>query len=120
MNVSVFALGRTGLPLSLICAESGFDVIGIDINEELVQQIKNGETPFYEPGMKELLDKHLGKKFMPTSKITEDVKNSDYFIIAIGTKFSKYPEKASNLYHIEVGKQLAYNEVLKLLKFKKR
>ena len=54
MNVSVFALGRTGLPLSLICAESGFDVIGIDINEELVQQIKNGKTPFYEPGMKEL------------------------------------------------------------------
>ena len=102
MKVSVFALGRAGLPLSLICAESGFDVIGIDINEELVQQIKNGDIPFYEPGMKELLDKHLGKKFIPTSKITEDVKNSDYFIIAIGTKFSRYPEKASltNLYSV--------------------
>ena len=102
MKVSVFALGRTGLPLSLICAEKGFDVIGIDINEELIQQIKNGETPFYEPGMKELLDKHLNKKFIPTSKIIKEVQESDYFVIAIGTKFNRYPEKASltNLYKV--------------------
>jgi len=72
MKVSIFALGRTGLPLSLVCADSGFDVIGIDINEELVQQIKNGELPFYEPGMKELLDKHLNKKFFPTTEIIEE------------------------------------------------
>ena len=95
MKVSVFALGRTGLPLSLVCADSGLEVIGIDINEELVQKIKNGELPFYEPGMKELLDKHLNKNFIPTSKIIEDVKNCEYFVIAIGTKFSKYPEKGS-------------------------
>ena len=95
MKVSVFALGRTGLPLSLICAESGFDVFGVDINEELVQQIKNGKIPFYEPGMKKLLDKHLNKKFFPTTQITDDVRDSEYFIIAIGTKFSRYPEKGS-------------------------
>ena len=102
MKISVFALGRTGLPLSLICADCGFDVIGIDINEDLVKQIKKGELPFYEPKMKELLDKHLNKKFIPTSKITEDVKNCEYFIIAIGTRFNKYPEKASltNLYSV--------------------
>jgi len=102
MKVSVFALGRTGLPLSLVCADSGLEVIGIDINEELVQQIKNGELPFYEPMMKELLNKHLNKNFMPTSKITDDVKNSEYFVIAIGTKFSRYPEKGSltNLFSV--------------------
>jgi len=102
MKVSVFALGRAGLPLSLVCADRGFDVIGIDINTELVHQIKNKQPPFYEPQMKELLDKHLNKKFIPTDKIIEDVKNSDYFIIAIGTKFSKYPEKASltNLFSV--------------------
>lgn len=102
MKVSVFALGRTGLPLSLICAESGFEVIGIDINEELVEQIKKGNMPFYEPGMKELLDKHLNKKFIPTTKITDDVKNSEYFVIAIGTKFNRYPERGSltNLFEV--------------------
>jgi len=102
MKVSVFALGRTGLPLSLVCADSGLEVIGIDINEELVQQITNGELPFYEPGMKELLDKHLNKNFIPTSKIIEDVKNCEYFVIAIGTKFSRYPEKGSltNLFSV--------------------
>jgi len=102
MNVSVFALGRTGLPLSLVCADSGLKVIGIDINTELVNQIKKGEIPFYEPEMKELLDKHLGKNFIPTDKIIPEVKKSEYFIIAIGTRFSKYPEKASleNLYKV--------------------
>lgn len=102
MKVCVFALGRTGLPLSLVCADSGFDVIGIDINEELVQQIKSGDLPFYEPGMKELLEKHLHNKFIPTTKITEDVKNSDYYVIAIGTKFNRYPERGSltNLYKV--------------------
>ncbi len=102
MKVCVFALGRTGLPLSLVCADSGFDVIGIDINEELVQQIKNKKLPFYEPGMKNLLDKHLNKKFIPTTKITSDVKNSEYFVIAIGTKFTRYPERGSltNLFKV--------------------
>jgi UDP-N-acetyl-D-mannosaminuronic acid dehydrogenase len=102
MKISVFALGRTGLPLSLICADRGFEVIGIDINEHLVQQIKNGEIPFYEPELKELLDKYLNTRFFPTSSITEEVKQSDYFIVAIGTKFSRYPEKASltNLYAV--------------------
>lgn len=102
MKISVFALGRTGLPLSLVCADCGFKVIGIDINEELVEQIKKGEMPFYEPGMKELIKKHLNKKFFPTTTITKDVYNSDYFIIAIGTKFNKYPEKGSltNLYKV--------------------
>jgi UDP-N-acetyl-D-mannosaminuronic acid dehydrogenase len=102
MKVSVFALGRTGLPLSLVCADSGFDVTGIDINKELVDQIKNKELPFYEPGMKELLDKHLNKRFKPITEITGDVKKSEYFVIAIGTKFSRYPEKGSltNLYKV--------------------
>jgi len=102
MRVSVFALGRTGLPLSLVCADCGFDVIGIDINKELVDQIKAGKVPFYEPGMKELLTKHLNKKFFPSTKITNDVKKSEYFVIAIGTKFSKYPEQGSltNLYKV--------------------
>jgi UDP-N-acetyl-D-mannosaminuronic acid dehydrogenase len=102
MNITIFALGRTGLPLSLICADSGFKVIGIDINKNLIEQIKKGITPFHEPGLKRLLDKHLNKNFFPTTKIIEEVKESEYYIVAIGTKFNKYPEKASltNLYKI--------------------
>ena len=102
MKVSVFALGRTGLPLSLVCADAGFHVIGIDINKEVVQQITSGKLPFNEPTMQDLLDKHLNKNFIPTCEIVEDVKDSDYFVVAIGTKFSRYPEKASltNLYKV--------------------
>ena len=39
---------------------------------------------------------------LPTNKITKDVKDSDYFVIAIGTRFSKYPEQGSlqNLFKV--------------------
>jgi UDP-N-acetyl-D-mannosaminuronic acid dehydrogenase len=102
MRVSVFALGRTGLPLSLVCAERGFQVIGIDINKELVEQIKSRIIPFNEPGMEELLKKHLNKNFFPTTGINEEAKKSEYYVIAIGTKFSKYPERGSltNLFKV--------------------
>ncbi len=102
MKISIFALGRTGLPVSLVCADSGFEVYGIDINKDLVDQIKGGEAPFYEPHMQKLLNKHLNKNFFPKCEIDEDVKKSDYFILAIGTKFSRYPERASltNLYKV--------------------
>lgn len=95
MRISVFGLGRTGLPLSLVCADRGFDVVGIDKNKDIIQQIIKGEPVFYEPMMKELLNKYLNRKFFPISKVNEDVKNSKYYIIAIGTKFFKYPETAS-------------------------
>ena len=102
MKISVFALGRTGLPLSLVCAEAGFEVHGVDINKDLVDMINKGIPPFYEPHMEELLKKHLNKKFFPKTDIDNNVKQSDYLILAIGTKFSKYPERASltNLYTV--------------------
>jgi len=102
MKVSIFALGRTGLPLSLVSADSGFEVHGIDINKELVHQIQQGIAPFYEPMMDTLLTKHLHKNFFPKTKIDDSVKQSEYLILAIGTKFSRYPERASltNLYTV--------------------
>jgi len=102
MKISVFALGRTGLPLSLVCAEKGFKVTGVDINQELVEQIKKGSVPFHEPRMEALIKKHLDKNFTPTTEITDDVRDSEYFVIAIGTKFTRYPERASltNLYKV--------------------
>lgn len=58
MNVCVVALGKIGLPLAVQFARSGFDVIGVDTNAEVVDLVNLGLAPF--PG-EEDLDTFLGE-----------------------------------------------------------
>jgi UDP-N-acetyl-D-glucosamine dehydrogenase len=45
MKILVFGQGYVGLPLALAACNSGFNVVGIDVNEEKVAQIKSGHSP---------------------------------------------------------------------------
>jgi len=106
MNVCIFGLGRIGLPIALVCADSGHKVVGIDVNEILINTIKKGEMAFDEPEMKELLSKHLNKNFFPKNQnkddVSSDLKQAEYIMLAVGTGFAKYPDKLrlSTLYSI--------------------
>lgn len=97
MKAVVIGLGRIGLPLSLVAADAGINVTGIDIKEELIKDLLSKRTPFYEPYMEELLNKHCQKNFYPKLQedAIEDIKEADYIIITIGTEFVKYPQKPS-------------------------
>ena len=111
MNMVIFGLGRIGLPIALVCAESGYQVTGIDVNKELIAALHNGELAFDEPGMKPLLKKHIHKGFNPKHQednIDEDIKQASYIMLAVGTGFAKYPEKPklSTLYSI-IGQLIA-------------
>ena len=81
--------GHVGLPLSLVIAESGLETIVIDINEEKINSIRNGEFPFVERGGQELLDK---SKDFPISYTTEYsvLKECDVIILTIGTPIDEY------------------------------
>lgn len=63
MKIVVFGTGYVGLVQAVGMAHFGFEVIGIDIDEEKVKSLKKREIPFYEPGLgeklREVLD--LGK-----------------------------------------------------------
>ncbi|MEF8848303.1 MAG: nucleotide sugar dehydrogenase [Candidatus Thermoplasmatota archaeon] len=105
MKAVVFGLGRIGLPISLVCADSGINVTGIDVNKKLVSELKKGKTAFNEPGMQNLLKKNLGKTFHPKTQdedVTDDIRQAEYIILAVGTGFAKYPEepKLTVLYSI--------------------
>ena len=86
-NVAVFGLGRIGLPIALVSAEKGFNVIGIDINENKVNGLRMGEEPFDEPGLKELLRRYLGVRFHPyalSENVMEVLKDTEIILITIG------------------------------------
>lgn len=42
-KICVIGLGYIGLPTASMLANHGYDVVGVDVNEKRVNQIKNGE-----------------------------------------------------------------------------
>jgi len=73
IRVCVIGIGRIGLPTALSFANSGLNTIGVDINLDLINEIKSGEYPLKdEPDYDIIFEKVIkNKKFQATSKIEE-------------------------------------------------
>lgn len=62
MKVSIIGLGKAGLPLACVIADSGIEVRGIDVSPERVDAVNKGINPIpEEKELDELLQKHGGK-----------------------------------------------------------
>jgi UDPglucose 6-dehydrogenase len=55
MRVAVVGLGKLGAPLAAVLASKGNDVLGIDVNPNVVRLVSEGQAPVEEPGLQELL-----------------------------------------------------------------
>ena len=87
LTVCVVGIGRIGLPTALSFAKSGLRTIGVDINQQLVDQINSGNYPLLdEPGY-DLIFKDVinDKLFFATSKIEEAVPESDVILLSLPT-----------------------------------
>ncbi len=85
-RVAVLGQGYIGLPLSLLLAKAGFEVVGFDVNSRLIQRLSAGLVPFpEEAGLCDLLEvvKSSGK-YRPTGDPL-DIRGSDVYIIAVST-----------------------------------
>ena len=87
IRVCVVGIGRIGLPTALLFAKSGLDTIGVDINENLVQNINSGIYPLKdEPGIEEIFNEVIkNKKFSATTKIEDAVPNADLILLSLPT-----------------------------------
>jgi UDP-N-acetyl-D-mannosaminuronic acid dehydrogenase len=95
MSVLLFVgLGRIGLPQSLVFAQHGHIVYGYDEDPALVGQLNKGQAPFHEPRLDELLNKHVGKGFLPVDDWRPILPRVDTVMIALGTAA---PDSASCL-----------------------
>ena len=56
-KISVFGLGKLGTSMLACFAQKKWDVIGVDINKNIVDKINNGVSPIFEPGVAELIKK---------------------------------------------------------------
>ncbi len=85
-QVGVLGLGHVGLPTALGLAELGWSVIGTDSNPAKVERVGEGEPPFYEPGLAELLAKHLASsRFRTIVEVERVAREADILFICVGT-----------------------------------
>ena len=86
LKLCVLGLGHVGLPTALGLAELGWMVVGADDDSEKAGQIAQGEVPFYEPGLEDALQKHLGSgRFRVASDVSEAVGESNILFVCVGT-----------------------------------
>ncbi|MGM0472453.1 MAG: UDP-glucose dehydrogenase family protein, partial [Bacillota bacterium] len=86
MKLSVFGTGYVGLVSGACFAELGHDVICVDIDEEKIEQLRNGIMPIYEDGLKKLVDRNYENGNLQfTTSLEKGVTESDIIFIAVGT-----------------------------------
>ncbi|HTP64486.1 MAG TPA: UDP-glucose/GDP-mannose dehydrogenase family protein, partial [Geobacteraceae bacterium] len=86
MKINVIGAGYVGLVAAACFAESGNDVICVDINEARIEGLKNGVIPIFEPGLKELVLKNSQEgRLIFTTDLQFAAKVSLINFIAVGT-----------------------------------
>lgn len=79
-------LGYVGLPTALGFAELGWKVTGCDSDSQKVAVIQSGHSPIYEPGVQELLSKHLASAyFTVTADVEAAIRSASILFICVGT-----------------------------------
>ena len=85
-TITVLGLGHIGLPTALGLAELGWQVIGADDDARKVGLIRSGDPIFFEPGLSDLLAKHLASgKFQPVEDVEAAVRTASIIFICVGT-----------------------------------
>ena len=77
-------LGYIGLPTAIIAAKHGVDIIGVDINPQVVEQTNKGHLHIIEPGMEEMLKEVVSNGKLHASTIPEV---SDAYFMVVPTPF---------------------------------
>jgi UDPglucose 6-dehydrogenase len=86
MKICVIGSGYVGLVAGTCFAESGNDVICVDVDEKKIEGLKNGVIPIYEPGLKEMVLRNGEEgRLSFTTDLGCAVKESLVCFIAVGT-----------------------------------
>jgi UDPglucose 6-dehydrogenase len=89
MNIAVVGTGYVGLVSGTCFAESGNEVICVDIDRKRVEMLNAGEVPIYEPGLAELVRRNMEEgRLSFTTELDRAVGQSMVSFIAVGTPMS--------------------------------
>jgi UDPglucose 6-dehydrogenase len=99
MKISVIGTGYVGLVVGTCFAESGNDVICVDVDEAKLKVLRKGESPIYEPGLTDMLKKNIEeKRLVFTNDLESAVKKTDVIFLALPTPQAE--DGSADLQHV--------------------
>ena len=100
--VNIIGMGYIGLPTALMMAANGAEIVGTDINAELITELQEGHVTFKETGLLELFNKAREKNIV----FTNEYQKADIYIISVPTPYDKLNKKIDPSYVVEAIKSI--------------
>ena len=86
MKIAVVGTGYVGLVTGTCFAETGVNVICVDVDTDKVSMLRNGSVPIYEPGLEAMIKRNVEKSRLHfTTEIKEGIEGAEAIFIAVGT-----------------------------------
>lgn len=111
MKLAIIGTGYVGLITGACFAEFGYQTVCIDKDENRVNDLNNSKCPFYEPGIEDLLDKHLNKtKLLSFSNsLSASIHDADIIFITVGTPSKRIEGEADLSFVWNVAEEISNN-----------
>ena len=100
--INIIGLGYIGLPTGLMLASNNNEVVGTDLNEELVDTLNKGHVTFEEEGLQELFEKAVSNGMKFSTKYAE----TDFYIVTVPTPYIKETKRIDSKYVESAVKQV--------------
>ena len=84
-RLAIVGAGYVGLVTGACLAETGVEVVCVDLDRGRVAAITNGMAPFHEPGLDDLLARVAGNGLTATADLAAAVHGADVVMLAVGT-----------------------------------
>ncbi len=86
MNLTVIGTGYVGLVGGACLAETGNDVVCVDLDEDKIRKLRQGIIPIHEPGLESIVKRNLEEgRLHFTTDVGDAVRSAEVIFIAVGT-----------------------------------
>jgi len=111
MKLAIIGTGYVGLITGACFAEFGYQAVCIDKDQDRINELNNSKCPFYEPGVEDLLDKHLNKtKLLSFSNsLSKSISDADIIFITVGTPSKRIEGEADLSFVWDVAEEISNN-----------
>ena len=100
MKLTMVGTGYVGLVTGVCFANTGNDVMCLDVDPEKIDRLKRGESPIFEPGLTELMERNIGAgRLRFTLDMAEAYRDAAMIFICVGTPSDERGH--TNLQYIE-------------------